>query len=197
MRSSLLPTPSTTTASTPGGTACTHLTYVRAFSGRNLAAQCNRCCAGWVQVCCPELALVSFVVKDKDVSTAEVVGQNVIPLGKMRTGHRMLPLYSASCTPLRDAYLFLEVAVTELASKGGGRRTKRQRKPRAGAGAGAGAGSSTHLTVNPMMAASPRGRDRHAYSDSVDSRDGGGRAAARMRRQRGSQRRLDSQPPET
>ena len=140
---------------------------------------------------------MSFVVKDKDVSTAEVVGQNVIPLGKMRTGHRMLPLYSASCTPLRDAYLFLEVAVTELASKGGGRRTKRQRKPRAGAGAGAGAGSSTHLTVNPMMAASPRGRDRHAYSDSVDSRDGGGRAAARMRRQRGSQRSLDSQPPET
>lgn len=107
---------------------------------------------------CPELALLVFVVKDSDGVSSELIGQSVLPVSRLRAGHRIVPLLNAACAPLRDAFLFVRLTI---ASVGGRRRSttggstpsrRKSRTPKA-----LRADSSVQMTRNPMDSASPRG----------------------------------------
>ena len=56
------------------------------------------------------------MVRDSDGVGSEVVAQRVLPVTQVRSGYRIVPLHSANCVPLRDAYLFVDVTVTSLTS---------------------------------------------------------------------------------
>lgn len=61
------------------------------------------------KVCVPELALVSFTVKEGD----NFLGQNTLPFTSIQQGYRKVPLLSKSSEPLPYASIFVHVEIKE------------------------------------------------------------------------------------
>jgi hypothetical protein len=57
----------------------------------------------------PEVALISFVVKDKDIASEDLISQAVLPVTALVPGFKVVPLKYGNCAP-QDATLFVRIS---------------------------------------------------------------------------------------